>query len=111
MDYKYIFEREDCWWKDVCKNYSNRDCNGCCIRYMKMHFLTNSALLTKAQQHPNNLVPDAIDRESFMILYRIKEDAYNYITSGKNLLIYSNNNGNGKTQWSLKIMMKYRLLV
>lgn len=107
MIYKYEFLEDDCLWKDVCNKFNTHYCNGCCIRYMKMHYLVNNALLTKKQQHPDNLIPDEIDRLAFYSLFKIKENIVDYVKEGKNLFIYSNNNGNGKTQWSLKIMLKY----
>ena len=111
MNYKYIFDKEKCWWKDVCRRYNTKECSGCCIRYMKMHYLTSNALLTEAQQHPSKLEPDNIDYPSFMRLLEIKDDILNFVNSGKNLLIYSNNTGNGKTQWSLKLMLRYFSLI
>ena len=30
-----------------------------------------------------------------------------FVNEGRNLYIYSKNNGNGKTQWSLKLLLKY----
>lgn len=107
MEYKYVFDKDKCWWKNVCKAYNSRECNGCCIRYMKMHYLTTNALLTEKQQHPDALIPEAIDKNSFLTLFEIKENIFDFVKSGKNLLIYSDNTGNGKTQWALKILMKY----
>lgn len=107
MTYKYIFDKDKCWWKSVCGKYGERDCNGCCIRYMKMHYLVNNALLTDAQQYPKPLKPDNVDLDAFMELLNIKNNIYDFVKEGKNLLIYSEKTGNGKTQWSLKMMMKY----
>lgn len=107
MDYKYIFDKDKCLWKDVCSKYGTRDCNGCCIRYMKMHYLTNNSLLSEKQLHTAKLVPEEIDVSSFMNLLKIKEDIVNFVKQGKNLMIYSDTNGNGKTTWSVKIMLKY----
>lgn len=107
MEYKYIFDKEKCWWKSVCGRFGTKACNGCCIRYMKMHYLVSNALLTEAQQFPKPLKPDVEDVDAYMELLAVKDNIYDFVKSGKNLLIYSENTGNGKTQWSLKIMMKY----
>ena len=79
MEYKYVFDKDKCWWKNVCKAYNSRECNGCCIRYMKMHYLTTNALLTEKQQHPDALIPEAIDTNSFLTLFEIKENIFDFV--------------------------------
>lgn len=107
MGYKYVFDKDKCWWKGVCGRFNTKACNGCCIRYMKMHYLVSNTLLTETQQYPKPLKPDEIDKESFMKLLDVKENIVEFVKNGKNLLIYSEKTGNGKTQWSIKILLKY----
>ena len=37
----------------------------------------------------------------------IKHNIVDFVNKGSNLFIYSKNTGNGKTQWSLKLLMNY----
>ena len=52
------------------------------------------------------LTPDAADRECFKCLARVQANCMRVFAKGNgvNLLIYSNNVGNGKTTWAQKIM-------
>ena len=106
MNYLYKFDKEECWYKDVCPLYDDK-CSAGCVRFLKMHFLANNALLTKKQQHPASLIAEPIDKESFIKLNNIKKDIKNYVDKGNNLLIHSKITGNGKTEWCLKLLMSY----
>ena len=106
MNYLYKFDKEKYWYKNVCPLYDNK-CSSGCIRYMKIHFLANNALLTEKQQYPIKLYIEEIDRENYNKLNEIKKDIKNFVNNGNNLLIFSNITGNGKTQWAIKLMMTY----
>ena len=54
-----------------------------------------------------SLVPEKIDVESFKKLSVIKENIVKFVKNGYNLLIFSNNCGNGKTTWSVKLGLQY----
>lgn len=107
MAYTYEFNKENCPWKKVCGSYDKEFCNGSCIRYMKMHYLTENSLLTKKQQIPKSLIPEPVDQKAFETLKNIKENIVEFVKEGNNLIICSKTNGNGKTQWSIKMLMKY----
>lgn len=106
MNYSYKFDKEKCWYKDVCPMYS-QGCRSGCVRFMKMHFLANNALLSEKQQHPIKLYVEEIDRENYKNLNKIKENIRNFVQNGNNLLIFSQITGNGKTQWAIKLLMAY----
>lgn len=106
MSYLYKFDKDKCWYKNVCPLYLKK-CSSGCVRYMKMHFLANNALLSEKQQYPIKLYVEDIDRENYTQLNEIKKDIKNFVINGKNLLIYSHITGNGKTQWAIKLMMAY----
>lgn len=53
------------------------------------------------------LVPEKIDVESFKKLALIKDNIVKFVDEGFNLLIYSDNPGNGKTTWASKLGMAY----
>lgn len=106
MNYSYKFDKEKCWYKNVCPHY-DQGCRSGCVRFMKMHFLVNNALLTEKQQHPIKLYVEEIDKQSYLKLNDIKHNIRQYVEDGNNLLIYSSITGNGKTQWMLKLLMSY----
>ena len=64
MNYLYKFDKEKCWYKQICPKY-DEGCATNCIRYMKMHFLSNNALLSEKQQHPIKLYVEDIDRDNY----------------------------------------------
>ena len=107
MKYTYHFDREACWYKQVCGKYSTSECDRGCVRYIKMHFLVTNALLTNKQQGLTKLKPEKIDLKKFSRLNEIKNSIVDFVNTGKNLCIYSNNNGNGKTEWSIKLILRY----
>ena len=51
--------------------------------------------------------PEDIDFDAFTELADIKDDIVNFVSSGKCLYIASEYNGNGKTSWSIKLLLRY----
>ena len=95
--------KEDCWYIDVCNN----TCSDTCIRYLEMRHLMDSSGLPKAKQRPLVLVPDDIDYDAFTELADIKNNIVNFVDNGKCIYIASKYNGNGKTSWAIKLLLKY----
>lgn len=54
-----------------------------------------------------SLIPEKIDVESFKKLALIKDNIVKFVDEGFNLLIYSDNPGNGKTTWASKLGIAY----
>lgn len=54
-----------------------------------------------------NLIPELKDVESFKQLSLIKDNIVKFVNGGYNLLVFSNNPGNGKTTWSIKLGLAY----
>ncbi len=105
-EYKYnIFEKEKCWYKKIC------DKSKCgeefCIRHYKMDYLIYLATLEGRQKYSIDLYPDKEDYAAFSRLKEIKNNINSFVNEGKNLLIYSKNTGNGKTEWSKKLLLSY----
>lgn len=107
MKYTYEFNKENCWYKEVCPLVNTCECGSQCIKYKKMDYLANMALLTKKQQHPIKLYVEDIDEQAYERLNEIKMNARTFVENSGNLLIFSKTVGNGKTGWSLKILMNY----
>lgn len=94
---------EDCVYNEVC---TQTICNSDCIRYKEMSFLLESSNIPKKRQKPVSLIP-GVDYDAFCELADIKLHIVNAVDSGFNLLIASNETGNGKTSWSIKLLLKY----
>lgn len=102
MEYKQLFRRNDCWYKESC-NYENCDV---CIRYSEMRYLVDSSGIPTNKQYPEKLEAD-LDLDAFLELNDIKTNIVTFVEQGKNLYICSENTGNGKTTWAIKMMLKY----
>lgn len=107
MAYEYIFNPEKCWYKDVCNKYKTAECNPGCMRYMEMDFLMQNSGIPKNRQYPQLLTPTKKDINAFIALKEIKDDIVNFVNNGESLYIFSENFGNGKTTWAIKLMQKY----
>lgn len=105
--YQYIFEKENCWYKNVCSKWNTNECNKNCIRYMEMHYLINSSNIPKSSQFKNELIPSPIDLANFNFLKEIKDNILDFVKKGDSLYIFSQNFGNGKTTWAIKLMQSY----
>ena len=97
----------DCWYYSVC-NLADDTCTQHCIRYDEVKYLMSASGIPKAKQIPVKLSPNCNeDYESFMRLAEIKNNVVEFVEKGNCLCIASNNTGNGKTSWAIKIMLKY----
>nr|DAL39491.1 MAG TPA_asm: Replicative helicase [Caudoviricetes sp.] len=95
-----------CWYGKTCDR-AKENCYLSCVRYKLMHSLFNLSNLPEYLWIPKNLTCSNIDSEAFHQLKNIYNDIYNYVQKGKNLYIFSNNCGNGKTSWTIKLMFSY----
>jgi len=93
----------NCWYQSVCPH----TCSDTCIRYLEMVSLMEKSNIPENRWFPDALSPDDCDYEAFCDLAEIKEDIRGFVMRGENLYIYSDKTGNGKTSWSIKLMLKY----
>lgn len=107
MPYEYIFDKTKCWYLSGCNKYDLDECNPGCVRYMEIDFLMQNSGIPRNRQYPVSLVPIKQDIKAFMELKDIKEDIINFVQNGESLYIYSDNFGNGKTTWAIKLMQKF----
>lgn len=96
-------KNENCWYKDVC----GLECEPNCLRYIEMKYLMDNSDIPPKRQMPDKLIPENIDKQAFVALNDIRLDIKNFVDSGENLYIWSRHTGNGKTSWSLKMMLRY----
>lgn len=66
-----------------------------------------NALIPERYKNNIPLKPGDTDFETFKELDSIRNNIKEFVDSGKNLLICSNNCGNGKTTWSIKLLKAY----
>ena len=102
------FNKDDCLYASVCKYYGiDGECNAGCIRYLEMKHLLDHSRIPKAYQRPIPLFPEEQDLETFKELAEIKEHINEFIKDGRNLYLFSDNTGNGKSVWVIKILLAY----
>lgn len=101
-----MIELKDCWMRDSCKNKCD---NSFCIKLFKLDYLFNQALITPSQRKHINLRVDSdgTDLEVFKILKNIEININDFVLDGKNLYIHSEQSGNGKSAWSLRLIQAY----
>jgi len=95
--------KDDCLYKGVC----NDDCSKSCMRYSQMKYMLDHSNLPKNQQCIHKLIPDSCDLKAFEYLQSIQLDIENFVRGGNNLYIWSRQVGNGKTTWSIKLLLQY----
>ena len=67
----------------------------------------NNSQIPKRYLNEIVLIPSKIDEKTFEELNNIKLNIKKFVDSGNNLLICSNNVGNGKTTWAIKLLKEY----
>ena len=108
---EYVYDEQDkknCWYKSIChSDLCEPDENHFCVRHYKMHYLVSKSLLEGKERFTNTLTPDMRDVEAYRKLADIRSNIEKFVVDGNNLLIYSQNCGNGKTEWSKKLLLSW----
>lgn len=96
----------NCWMKDSCNQV---DCGGFCPKFHKLDQLYNLSLIPDTLRRHIKLYldKDKCDEAAFNKLKSIMQNSTTFINSGSNLFLFSENCGNGKTSWVLKIVESY----
>ena len=92
-----------CWYKRIC----TEKCTENCIRYKLMYSLFKQSNLPEALWDYKSLTCEDKDYQSFKELQAKSDAILNFIEAGNNLYIYSENCGNGKTTWAIRLMYSY----
>lgn len=106
-------DRNKCWFQNICSKYKQNPsiCENMdfCVMNYKMNELTSRALLKGKDKYPIPLIPDAdgTDKDKFLELRAIQGEIKEFVTQGKNLLIYSKITGNGKTASAKKLLLAW----
>ena len=95
--------RENCMYKDICVN----ECSQSCIRFLETDYLLENSYIPKNKRKVNKLIPEKVDVKAFEQLAEIRNDIETFVKNGECLYIYSRNCGNGKTTWSIKMLLQF----
>ena len=103
---------KDCYLFNNCKKHKNGECSlddSFCIKLFKLNYLYDEALMSEKQRRFTSLRIDAdgTDRSQFLLLKSIENNIESFVNNGKNLYIHSAICGNGKTEWSLRMIQAY----
>ena len=95
-----------CWLKDNCNKI---DCNKPnCIKLVKLDYLFNEANVDyNMRKNIPLFLTSEDDRKVFEYLSQVQKNINQYVSNGDNLYIYSENVGNGKSAWALKLLQAY----
>lgn len=99
-------ENARCWLVDQC---NHKDCDTFCLRRFKLDYLYNQALVSDEQRQRVDLMLDGdlVDKAAFDFLKKVEGTIVGFVEAGKNLYLWSNMTGNGKTAWSLRLVQAY----
>lgn len=95
----------DCWYRQAC-NQAPANCNNSCLRFLEMSFLLSESNIPEDKWAPVKLAA-GLDLANFKYLASLKDNIEDWVINGNNLYIYSDNFGNGKTSWAIKLMLAY----
>lgn len=104
---------KDCYLFERCKKYKKDNCSLSddmfCIKLFKLNYLYDEALLSAKQRvyTPLYIDADGTDREQFKQLKGIEDSIEQFVSEGKNLYLHSSTCGNGKTEWSIRLIQAY----
>lgn len=106
-----MINTEDCFLHSVCRIYQKGDCHPheFCLKLFKTDALFNEGLFTLSQRKHMNmrLDPDGTDRLQYSQLKNFEKNIEQFVAEGSNLYIYSEQCGNGKTSWSLRLAQSF----
>lgn len=94
---------QNCWYKRIC----TEQCSENCIRYKLMYSLFKQSNLPEALWDYKELICHEKDLQVYTKLQSKSDAILNFIEEGNNLYIYSENCGNGKTTWAIRLMYSY----
>ena len=94
---------ENCMYREVCDD----ECSTICKRYGVTKFMLQNSNIPQTKWGINPLTPEKCDIKAFEQLADIRNNIVDFVKSGKNLYLYSPICRNGKTTWSIKLMLQY----
>lgn len=95
-----------CYADSYCKR-DRSECSDVCGGYRVLRALYTLSRIPVRYQYKIDLIPEAVDMQSFISLNDFKENIVEHVNNGDGLYIWGENTGNGKTSWACKIMSYY----
>ncbi len=95
----------NCWYKETC----DKDCERC-VTYTQLKWQMDNSGLYPAQQVPISMILNRfnqVDKEAYNKLSRIRNGIVRFVEQHKNLYICSEQAGNGKTSWAIRMLHTY----
>ena len=107
-----MITNSQCWLRGNPKLCNQSECDKpTCTRLIKLDRLFSNPGISLPQRKQKSLIirsgRNEIDRNSYKQLNSIKNNISDFVDSGRNLYIYSEGVGNGKTEWALKLIKAY----
>lgn len=96
-------DNSNCIYQGLC----DHDCPSTCIQWVEMKYLLNHSNIPESKQKIHRLRPAECDIPAFEKLSDIQMDIEDFTNNGGILYIYSKQCGNGKTTWSIKMLLQY----
>lgn len=104
---------KDCYLYANCKKHSNKNCDlsndTFCVKLFKLNYLFEESLLSEKQRThtPLYMDKDGTDKAQFFQLKSIETNIEQFVSGGNNLFLHSAICGNGKTEWSIRLIQAY----
>jgi len=95
-------KNKNCLYKNVCNN----TCSDSCVRYLQMNRLLELSNIPSRKQFIK-LLPMPDDEKVFNKLMQYSHNIKKFVENGNNLYLCSKHCGNGKTSWSINLMISY----
>ena len=101
-----IDENKNCPYIRRCTHV---DCGKFCLKRFKTEYYFDSAFIPKDRRVKQllHIDSDRKDEGAFTRLAEIENNIETFVANGNNLYIYSQNVGNGKTSWALRLANNY----
>lgn len=99
-------KESNCWYLKTCKD----DCDKC-TRYTQLKWQMDNSGLYPSQQKPIKMCIieniNGEDRKAYKRLSEIRQDITQFVDEHNNLYICSEQTGNGKTSWAIRMLHTY----
>ena len=98
---------ETCYFESSCESKTD-NCMKICHLYLQMDDMFERSYVPDVRRYFKLMSPQVKkDASVFKRLGEIKTNIREFVEAGKNLYIFSENYGNGKTTWALRILFTY----
>lgn len=96
----------NCPWSD------SKRCNSTCFIKAEFDYLMENSNIPDGHKTFNEpIMPTNDDYEAFVTLRNIKQDIATFVSEGRFLYLWSNNTGNYKTTWAMKMVKTYLAVI